>query len=170
MKLTEKDLKYYLGTGLKAISERTREVRTVTIWHHTYDLKTVGFNHLVCDGLMIERHIPLMLPLSAITEQLPDGSIPIVELAKIANIFGSNSLNYKIVGNTLIYGLDLNFQFGFNDDSLSFFDYNTREIQDIFVPRQLQLFEYLYANHFWLGDQSLFETGEIIDKRTVKTD
>jgi len=155
----QNQLKHYLGTGLKTTDG---ELIGITSW--------VG-----CCGVFKdetgERHIPisaikpLLLPLSAITEQLPDGSIHIVELAKIASIVDWAYDEFYIEGEYIIAQCGEFHRFIFDGESFWFQNgYGNAEI----AKHQLQLFEYLYQHHFWLGDQSLFETGEIIDKRSLK--
>lgn len=170
-----KDLKHYLGTGLKIDGCQSK---------------------LNCN--ILQRFIdgdwdvvPLMLPLSALTEPLPGGSIPIVELAKIER--GNYDVDQFIVGEIGEFRYFTNHAAFNNDAHICIYEsgigrmkhvlnynqgngFNTfycfkSDMQDVdlrVLNNQLQLFEYLYANHFWLGDQSLFETGEIIDKRTLK--
>lgn len=116
---------------------------------------------------------PLLLPLSAITEQLEDGSVPIVELAKIA--FGQ----IDVLGITQKDGLYA-VKFTDEEDDTTVFSYNTNvcsfqadymnmeelERRITIVPRQFQLFEYLYSKHFDIHNR--IPAGLAIDKRTVK--
>lgn len=84
MKLELKFIAPYLAHGLKAKSDSTNTIRTVVLNHFTYDLNTVGLNHLIeDDGVFTDRHKPLLLPLSALTEPLEDGSIPAIRLAEL---------------------------------------------------------------------------------------
>lgn len=118
-------------------------------------------------GKSFDEFKPLFLPLSALTEQLPDGSIPIVELAKVAfpnfqTIRLNDEKTMAIIDSLSTY------DFKYSNDSFEVvYSRFGGYFRSCYVPHQLALFKYLYANHFWLGDQSLFETGEIIDKRTV---
>lgn len=160
-----KDLKHYLGTGLKwtlqglktftmsGLSEETlyTEEGSVLTWPKHPDLPQSLF--------------PCFLPLSALTEPLADGSIPIVELAKMA--YPKNGKDAIIEDGECYVAPKHDYIFGFDSVNNSFYC-NWYDNTDCFIPNQLALFEYLYANHFWLGDQSLFETCEIIDKRTLK--
>lgn len=68
-KLELKHIAPYLPYGLKAISVNTKEVRTVTLLHFTYDANTVGHNHLIYHGLLIDKHIPILRPLSNLKEE-----------------------------------------------------------------------------------------------------
>lgn len=122
------------------------------------------------NNLQVKLHL---LPLSAITEQLEDGSVPIVELAKIA--FGQ----IDVLGITQKDGLYA-VKFTDEEDDTTVFSYNTNvcsfqadymnmeelERRITIVPRQLQLFEYLYSKHFDI--HGLIPAGLAIDKRTVK--
>lgn len=65
--LTIEHLSAYLPFGVKAISVRTGEARTVTVQHFTYNRETVGINHLLYDGLLIDRHKLILRPLSQLT-------------------------------------------------------------------------------------------------------
>lgn len=147
-----KDLKHYLGTGLKFLTCYNIECNPV--------IEEMALDYLqsLIDIPIDEK--PLMLSLSALTEQLPDGSIPIVELAKIMYPKHSEwrlsaSGHYAVIRNGY-----MTFEF---DSGNNCFLINNSGIMD-----QSKCYEYLYQHHFWLGDQSLFETGEIIDKRTLK--
>lgn len=135
--LTEKDLKYYLGTGLKINCGHLYLIRELT--HDYFDDARVCLT-----AVLRGNYRPLMLPLSALTEPLPDGSIPIDVIREFTlgySDFISNERDHWIN----LYGI---------------------ERWKGTIP--FMICEYLYANHFWLGDQSYFEKGIIIDKRTVK--
>jgi len=143
--LTEKDLKYYLGTGLKINCGHLYGLRELT--HDYFDDARVCLTAVLRAG-----YRPLLLPLSALTEPLPDGSIPMHALFPRIDFDKDreDGFEWHIIKNN--WGLKLN---GKNHNASGQY-------------LSLKSFEYLYANHFWLGDQSLFETGEIIDKRTLK--
>lgn len=112
---------------------------------------------------------PLLLPLSALTEQLPDGSVPIVELmdksfntnwAKTEYIYTDSGKNEWWVAFK-----DQNSCFGYNSDKQGFYSINGNG-RDLYVHKQLQLFEYLFANQFDVF--GLIDAGLAIDKRTLK--
>lgn len=161
-----KDLKHYLGTGLKFGKEGQA--------YHEFEMAGI-INEFVVSTNSTHRRIgkykPLMLPLSALTEPLPDGSIPIVELAKM--ISNENDWHFNSDNNLAekYVCADNFYLFEFLESDFCF-RYEMWSENECLVSdkkfNQLMVFEYLYANHFWLGDQSLFETGEIIDKRTLK--
>lgn len=123
---------------------------------------------------MVSKPIPLLLPLSALTEPLEDGSVPIVELAKIA--FGE----IEVLDTTQKDGLYA-VKFIDEEEDTTVFSYNTNvcsfqadymdmeelERRITIVSRQLQLFEYLYSKHFDIHNR--IPAGLAIDKRTVIT-
>lgn len=132
---------------------------------------------------------PIMLPLSAITEPLPDGSIPIVELAKIeaGNFDGDKFIvgeigKYRYFTNRAAFNNDahiciyktglgrtkqiLNYNSGNGFNSYYCFRDDMADVELRVLNNQLQLFEYLYANHFDV--YGFIDAGLAIDKRTVK--
>ena len=64
MQLERKYLLPYINYELKAQDSRTKEIRTVTLLHFTYDRETVGHNHLIYEGLLLSKHIPILKPIS----------------------------------------------------------------------------------------------------------
>lgn len=173
-KLELKYLKGYLGTGLKVIDEEIGKIFEVCGCDFSENELLVNDN---IDG-SIERYCldllkPLLLPLSALTEPLEDGSVPIVELAKIA--FGE----IEVLDTTQKDGLYA-VKFIDEEEDTTVFSYNTNvcsfqadymdmeelERRITIVPRQLQLFEYLYSKHFDIHNR--IPAGLAIDKRTVK--
>lgn len=140
MNLELKNLAPYLPYSLKVESQRG-----------TGDLDYKGlkkgmtcFNIHKIDG---DKWKPLLLPLTALTQQLPDGSIPIVELAKIAkfSFIESDKINITDVAINI---RDDKYLFGFNFNWNSFHSYSLCDQNPINVKHQLQLFEYLFKNHF----------------------
>lgn len=168
-----KDLKHYLGTGLKVkIGEKIRELTAISL-DSPFIFVTIHEGSRKKEMQNICNSKPIMIPLSALTEQLPDGSIPIVELAKIAEIHECDIEPHHISKNIMkIYAKWLInekwIEFHYDIVHNSFLYFPSEGITFYHVDNQLQLFEYLYQNHFWLGDQSLFKTGEIIDKRSLR--
>jgi len=156
-----KDLKYYLETGLRLQSNTVRNGRIpIEVEMYADNIQQVVNGY----------YTPAFYPVSALTEQLPDGSIPIVVLAKMALMYQTDFEVYGfekqyIDGEFIVAESDMSMRFIF--DGKSFWMQNGYGNINV-ANNQLQLFEYLYQNHFWLGDQSLFETGEIIDKRSLK--
>lgn len=89
-KLTIKELAGYLPYGLKAFCVRTNEVRDVTLLHFTYDLKTVGLNHLLYEGLIVEPHKPILRPLSDLTKEITHNGETFVPMQKLKDENVSN--------------------------------------------------------------------------------
>lgn len=177
MKLELKHLKHYLGTGLKCYgigectieSEGTDDEKPqlfqIEGMNSTW-VEVFGRLETVTDEIHIEDCIPHLIPLSALTEPMEDGSIPIVELAIIATNLPEIKVNKIEVKED---GIFLNFSdvlvFAFVHQSNSFGMYNFSG--DIYtVAKQLQLFEYLFSNHFDI--YNLIDAGLAIDKRTLK--
>jgi len=71
MYLELKHILPYIPFKLKAQDIRTKEIRTVTLLHFTYDLSTVGHNHLIYDGLLLSKHLPILRPISDLEEISP---------------------------------------------------------------------------------------------------
>ena len=69
-KLKIEHLAPYLPYGLKAIDDKTNEIRLVTLLHFTYNKETVGYNHLLYDGMLLSKHIPLLYPLEYLTKEI----------------------------------------------------------------------------------------------------
>lgn len=103
-----------------------------------------------------------LLPLSALTEPSEDGTVPIVELAKIAteedgdwHIFqgmawsDEECLAYNFFIETSPFKMCLQYHDEWSN-----------------LPNQLQLFQYLFKHHFDVF--GLIEKGLAIDKRTLK--
>jgi len=61
--MTKEQLMAYLPYDLKAQDVNTKEVRKVTLLHFTYDIDTVGHNHLIYDGVLLHKHIPILKPI-----------------------------------------------------------------------------------------------------------
>lgn len=171
-----KDLKHYLGTELKWTLQGLKTFKMSGLSNETlYTEEGSVLNWRKHEDLP-QALFPCFLPISALTEPLPDGSIPIVELAKIAEMLEPISFDKMEDHVRLQRGvtakdrfnnqwLMFDFKHGF---SMWHKPHHELDHRPTLCDNQLALFEYLYANHFWLGDQSLFETGEIIDKRNLK--
>lgn len=164
MKLELKHIAPYLPYGLKVTFE-SDEYKHFLAGLNIYDRGCMLVSPFNDSGdAKISDCKPLLLPLSAIAEQLPDGSVPIVELAKIAYPKDSK---FELTNGYVDLGLD--YSFHFLNDAVSFdcrrsyngkrWDYNC------YVPHQLQLFEYLYQHHFDV--YGLIDAGLAIDKRTL---
>lgn len=120
---------------------------------------------------------PILHPLTDLYKQMENGEIPIVELAKIAfphakeyELIETDDLAdgycVEIVGYT---DFDIAFWCSHYSQYCDFISSNADNFFDYFlINNQLQLFDWLYEHHFWLGDQSYFNKGLIIDKNTLK--
>jgi len=114
----------------------------------------------------IEEIKPFLRPLSDLTKPcLPDGKIPIVELAKISSSIYNYDEAYQD-DNVIISQDGGSSRFILNIHSMSFYIQNGYGDIDI-ANHQLQLFQKLYEWHFWLGNQSRFGQ-DIIDINTLK--
>jgi hypothetical protein len=69
MKLELKHLAAYLPYRLNAMDSDNGSVRRVTLLHFTYDMATVGHNHLLYEGLILKKHQPILRPLSDLTRE-----------------------------------------------------------------------------------------------------
>lgn len=109
---------------------------------------------------------PLLLPLSALTEPLPDGTVPIIELAKIhLDWVEGNDFNLKC---EYKYQRQINVQSTWNNivNRDPYFNDNLF-IQTVNVHKnEYWINEYLFANHFDVWN--LIENGIAIDKRNIK--
>lgn len=123
---------------------------------------------------------PLLLPLSALIEPMEDGSVPIVELAKIAGLKSSEYTTEEQDGTLVVFGKEIIYP-GSNNAAKFFFEMETDncymdkgiEFLDPYrydfspLNNQIQLFEYLYSIHADIN--GLIESGLAIDKRTITT-
>jgi hypothetical protein len=160
--ITLNEAKNYLGTKAKY---------TFSDLGGNYILTEKNIDEVIKNGAKL-----IFRPLSdLILPCLPDGKIPIVELAKICykNIYNYypeiKSTSFFENGNStgvIAYDEDkerLSFTYDVDITNNSFmFCMNGNTM---FV-NQLQLFEWLYEHHFWLGDQSRFGI-DIIDINTI---
>lgn len=109
----------------------------------------------------ISHIIPILRPLTDLYKPMENGEIPIVELAKIAY----PKCEWRLSGK---YAIDYYKAFTYRQ-GIGFVMCLQRNICIMkIVYNQYKLFDWLYEHHFWLGDQSYFEKGLIIDKNTVK--
>lgn len=92
----------YVPYWVKAIDTRTKEQRTVTLLHFTYDLKTVGHNHLIYDGMLISEHKMILKSLDHYKDIVSDAMSDLncdlstqMNLCELANRkIGLTSLSY----------------------------------------------------------------------------
>lgn len=155
MKIEKLELKHicgYLPWGL-------------TGYHKEGHICNIDFDMVVKYGTNLANYKPLLFPLSALIEQLPDGTVPIVELAKICTKYEKLKLeNTTTTKNGYWIALSNARIFGYIQEANSFCMYDYKDVYT--VSNQLQLFEYLYSKHFDI--YGLIDAGLAIDKRTVK--
>lgn len=151
-KLELKHLCGYLPHGLEVFNENSSSKGVIL---RNLSLDTPQW---VLDGIK-----PLLLPLSALTEPLPDGTVPIVELAKIAGFEDFEVLQVKEGSTAYIATISDNFTFMVLKSNCDFAICAGNEIT--FIPNQLPLFEYLYSIHADI--YGLIPAGLAIDK-TIK--
>lgn len=178
-KLELKYLKGYLGTGLKMkAAYKSRRMN---------DIEELCPENIT--KLMFLNRKPLLIPLSALTEPLEDGSVPIVELAKIeAGNFDEDGFligeigEYRYFTNHAAFNNDahiciykskigrlkqiLNYNCGNGFNSYYCFNEDMSDVELRVLNNQLHLFEYLYSKHFDI--HGLIPAGLAIDKRTIK--
>ena len=118
-----------------------------------------------CDALHIKA---ILRPYSDITKPLPDGTIPIVELAKMANCTLKLKGEWEVETEMCIYGaINSDHIFWLNGEGVFCYAIVTEtKERKLFVTNQLELFQYLFDNHFdvfnWIG------TDKAIDVNTLK--
>lgn len=181
MKLELKYLKNYLGTGLKC--KLKFDGKQDLPWYYEKDEDDL----FELEGMMLDWYgnaileiKPILLPLSALAEPMEDGSVPIMELAKI-NGFTPQNYSIELQNDTIVlYGeqfshpeerLTARFFFELDVDNCNMdkgIEFKDNAVESIFSPlrEQLKSFEYLFANHFDV--YGLIPSGLAIDKRTIK--
>jgi hypothetical protein len=95
MKLELKHIAPYLPYRLKAKDLITKEIRTVTLLHFTYDTKTVGHNHLIYEGLLLSKHLPILRPLSDLTKEIEVNGEKFVPTQEYSYLRFEEISNYK---------------------------------------------------------------------------
>lgn len=170
-KLELKHLCGYLPHGLKiAVDEYSGQLLLDTVLGITND-EIIGEN----DSYQFDVK-PLLLPLSALTEPMEYGTVPIVELAKMA--FLNTFTTAPFFKDFETFNSKIGDEFGFvgytEDDRISLTVNNTfcNQSFEFWISghrhncKQLEMFEYLYSKHFDI--YGLIPAGLAIDKRTVK--
>lgn len=107
--ITKEELLPYVAHNVNAICVCTKEIRTVTLNHFTYDLKTVGINHLLNkNDVLIEPHKLLLRPLYQLTKPIEHNGKKFVPIEKLSITFDNFEFNHM---------------FGINEKYLSVYDY-----------------------------------------------
>lgn len=191
MKLEIKHLVSYLPYGLECYgmgeatpeSEGTDDEKPqlfkIEGMNNTW-VEVSGRLETVTDEIHIEDCIPHLLPLSALTEPMEDGSVPIVELAKM-NGFTPHNYFIELQNDTIVlYGEQFNhpeerltaiFFFELDIDNCNMnkgIEFKDNAVESVFSPlrEQVKSFEYLFSNHFDV--YGLLDANLAIDKRTLK--
>lgn len=117
---------------------------------------------------------PLLLHMSSLYTEMEDGTVPIVELAKIATgvqdwevieyqpTFGSRKI--KLKSYLVAYNKEYNFRFFIRDKD--FYLYDVDGLRECTHQNQLDLFEYLFSHHFDVWN--LIGQNLAIDKTKIK--
>lgn len=85
--ITKEELLPYVAHNVNAICVCTKEIRTVTLNHFTYDLKTVGINHLLNkNDVLIEPHKLLLRPLYQLTNEIEVNGEKFVPIDRIREL------------------------------------------------------------------------------------
>lgn len=162
-KLELKHLCGYLPYGLKV---RMPAINKSTC--RRYEMGTVGCLYsdcsIVCHDVVNSTpdwYKPILLPISALTEPMEDGSVPIVELAKIAYKWQKWDEKRINKNNGVLEGSP--YDFWFSEEKREFMLCDGGGY--LHINNQLQLFEYLYSHHFDI--YGLITAGLAIDKRTL---
>lgn len=167
-KLELKQLKGYLGTGFKVIDEESGKIFEVCGCDFSENELLVNDN---IDG-SIERYCldllkPLLLPLSALTEPLEDGSVPIVELIKIQLKRWNSDYNINDVYD-IEFQQNVDWSCGMDHFTLPCIWFKIDGYCYEITLGEMTLTwvnEYLYQHHFDI--YGLIPAGLAIDKRTV---
>lgn len=182
MKRELKDcIHHYLNTGLKMNVKIDASTGEICL------LKNVGEDEFICqDESLTEVYSsedyeikPLLLPMSALTEPLEDGTIPIETLARMADrtlkccyehnhdsdekyysVRYQSDIDETVMCEFLVcYGINFGFQC---NATMKRTNSNFSDQVNIAMDNQLALFEYLFAHHFDVFD---LDRSEWIDKR-----
>lgn len=171
-KLELKDIAGYLPYGLKVERPDGKTILEMygilgTLIQHKED------NEITYSSLSGCK--PLLRPMSDLYKPcLPDGKIPIVELAKIA-VLGQNNCDDLLwdIDSSYEYvsAIKKEYEYCFGYDNVGAFWINKEDIcdryfTDIDINSQLQLFQKLYEWHFDI--HGLIDKGIAIDLNTIK--
>lgn len=126
-----------------------------------------------CDGYN-PTVVPILLPMSSLYTEMEDGKVHIVELAKIATgvqdwevieyqpTFGSRKIKFKPY--LIAYNKEYSFRFFLRDKD--FYLYDVDVARECTHQNQLDLFTYLFENHFDVF--GLIDKGLALDKTKIK--
>lgn len=160
MKLELKHLCGYLPYDLEGIIVNDGIIRKVVGFNYfSLNLKPAKFRYTHC---YFDNFKPILHPLSDLTKPLPDGTIAILELAKIAFPFENWYLKNENVCSAHSDVAPI-LKFKFRPDG---FVIETDNFHGNFAPNQFECFQYLFSKHFDI--YGLIEKGLAIDINTLK--
>lgn len=192
-KLELKDIACYLPYGVKCRLNRTGifnldeeypqphneicEITNLLKCNNEWEVEISGEDMDYSYGMIGLDEIDILLrPMTDLIKPLPDGTIPIVELAKIEGHVDTSDEDYKLGSYILdTYGVRFNIENDEDDneyevfgwDSVNGFGVHYRPSERIrIVGNQRQLWQYLYAHHFDINN--LICRGLAIDANTVQ--
>lgn len=164
MKLELTHLSPYLPYGLKFEykNEIYKAVGLNTDYHPTVEVR-IDDDVARYASIKIVDIKPLLLPMSSLYTEMEDGTIPIVELAKIA----CPKSNWRLRDSSY-YPTDSNKRLFIFDTTKECFviEYESERGRSYIFVNQLDLFTYLFSHHFDVF--SLVDNGLAIDKTKIK--
>lgn len=168
-----KHLAPYLPYKLKCQVTDKRKKKIATLGGLYNDGNCV-FHDTIESEKGFKRIKPLLFPMSSLYTEMEDGTVPIVELAKITGWLTIQDweVSHKVVDGCFTCGVrwfdeedEKYYVFGW--DEVNGFGMHERPSRDIhFVPNQLKLFTYLFENHFDVF--GLIDKGLALDKTKIK--
>lgn len=184
MKLTLKDYAPYLASGLKIADtdelSTTPIIEVVGLLQQGSNLVIYGKDDSVYDVELQYYHKPYFRPLSSLYKPLKDGSVPIVQLAKIVDDYSLSDSDWDVERTSNVFveivaketmpiqKFKIFFHPYFEIEYYEVVESGDRYERGMTTEQHLEFFDYLYANHFWLGDQSYFEKGIILNLEEIE--
>lgn len=92
-KLELKHLAPYLPYDIMAIDLNTKEIRKVTLLHFTYTTISVGHNHLIYEGILLSKHLPILRPLSDLTKEIEVNGEKFLPIERIKKMYPSDTFS-----------------------------------------------------------------------------
>jgi len=160
--ITLEQLSAYLPYKVKAV-DRDMHIRTVVYNHFTYNLSTVGINHLIfTDGVLLNPHKLILRPLSDLTETIVHDGVsfnPLVELIKLQNP------NFEFTGRYSDFLIEKD---GYPRDCCRLMATMSIKIIPPFINHPHWVIKKLHEWHF--DTFGLIEKGLAIDINTIKNE
>jgi len=150
---------------------KTAELKSIDVFRHYWVAKAGIYRRGLKSFVNGSGMKPILHPLSDLTKPcLPDGKIPIVELAKIS--YSKLEWDISIDNDGICYVGDVfnarQYRFGYYGSEGYFGCTHIRSSESKIVPYQLQLFQKLFSWHFDVF--GLIESGEAIDINILKAE